>query len=796
METARSPRRGSVVPQRVPPRIVPMHSGSSSGTEESSEEESAHDSDDSSSDIDDVVATNTAANATVTAMATGHSRTGTGTETGKGAGQATGLGHGPGGIGGSLPSLNTATSSPVAIAHALGQALADLAPLVASHARKPYAAGFLYLLVGPILTHKASPLSAMSKVGWAKYWAELDGARLALFPVPEALAAAPYFPNPSVKSIIESEGTPTAPAAAVLNSLKANPPLVLSMSNAMAEIMPFGFQAPMIHAESPPPPTPYDICVAVNLNPANLVYFTFRSSIAANQWVTAIRLSQFEASKINHHVTLRRLGAPTVTKDQSTDGFQEPDGQRAWKDVGLTPFKTTSVGQVKGFGTPMHFEGWVRVKVGYNPTWRVLYAVVGNVHVAGDYSDSDKRNSPLEKKENRGSFLKLFNKKDKSKRNSSMDGASDSANSTGNIYLATAGGASSFRNPDVSFYESRETYRKACRVAADGGPAPVPLFRVESVRHVFLDYISFFNDSAMDLCELDAQPHGPNQQATMARDGASFPAVKMDGVVVMAGLAPPTPKEGQAASDTPAQKSGKSFLTVAQDPRLIPRDPIRALESDTDPRPTPEFLHIVPYYISGGGGALPVLDALRWITATLGTFHLEANLIGREVELRDGDIGVSPFPSGLLRDDGSSPLAGSTVGSNVGRSREYGFLSAAVEAGCGAWGLLYLKTDEVAGLSQAPPETGMSSKKMFELVLQDKRAARRSGFSDKWAEAVARGVDARVGVEGGEVLEKGMEVLLPQLPPWIKRMLPQWTTKPCLPLLLWNLRKMMWLMEA
>ncbi|KAJ3231787.1 hypothetical protein HDU81_003526 [Chytriomyces hyalinus] len=644
------------------------------------------------------------------------------------------------------------TSAATFVASSLGPSLSDLAPLVATHARKNYASGFVYLLVGPVSGVPAA-LADMAQLGWVKYWAELTGSLLALFQVPEDMAAASYFPNPSVESIMNSEGAPSTPPPDVLKSLKSSLPRVLSLSNALAEILPFGFQPPLLHTDSPPPPTPYDICIAVNLNASNLVFLSFRSSIAANHWVTGIRLSQFEASKINHHITLRRLGSPAVTADVSEESKTEPDGVRAWRDLGLTPFKTTSVGQVKGFGTPMHFEGWVRCKVGYNTAWSLFYAVVGNVVTVGDYSDKSGSSGNLaEKKENRGSFLKLFKNKNPKRGSSNPADSNSEFSSNNNLYLVAAGGASSFRNPDISFFQSKDAYRAA---------PTKHLFRVENVGHAFLDYITYFSNSAIDLCEIDPTTMG----LATVRDGASIPAVKISGTII-SGSVPSSDKPESAASP----KSAKSFLGVSQDPRIIPSDYISALATNTDPRPVPDSLHMVPCRISARGtqaelqpqsmGAAGILDALRWVTATLGTFHLEANLIGKEVELRDGDVGLTPFnPAILSLDSSSSPLVSSghsAVGTQVGSasSRDFGILLAGVEAGKSGWGLLFLKTDEVAGLSQAPPETGATAAKTFELVLQDKKSARKSGFADKWVDAVAKGVDARIAVEKGEVLEK------------------------------------------
>ncbi|KAJ3084907.1 hypothetical protein HDU99_000034 [Rhizoclosmatium hyalinum] len=653
----------------------------------------------------------------------------------------------------SPPAASTATSvAPVsglrdnvvaAVAAGLGADLADLAPLIATHSAKSYARGFVYALVAPFSAAStalppACPISRMSTLGWAKYWAELNGSRLSLYLVPEV-------------------------SSKITSHLKSSAPFNLSLSNALAEILPFGFQPTVAsNSTSAPPPTPYDICIAINTNASNLVYFALRSSIAANHWVTGIRLSQYEASKINYHVTLRRLGSTVSTPsndhdDAITVNSSESEAARAWKDVGLVPFKTSSVGQVKGFGTPMHFEGWVRVRVGYAQNWQMLYGVVGNVTVAGDYDgDGNGRGSaqPKKKEENRKSFLKLFNKPSKAAASAAAkkgngDGI-DGAGST-NIFLAAAGGAGAFRTPDVAFYESQEAYRSG---------EVMPIFRLENVSQASLDYASYFGDSFADLCE--AEGHCPS---TTFRDGARLPAVRLQGHV-LGGTQPSITLDRSQSQQSPS--SNKSFLYAGNtDASRFQHgyDYMTALMQDTDPRPVPECIHLVPVVKTGAvtSSAGSSLDTFRWITATLGAFHLETNMIAREMEFREGDLGIKPFNVSALKGEvssselqkgvtpSSSPLIG--LGGN-GSGKEFGGYRYAVETGFGGWGLLYLKTDEVAGLSQAPPETGATAKKMFESVLMDKKAARKSGFLDRWVDAVGKGVDARVVVERNEVLEK------------------------------------------
>ncbi|KAJ3141444.1 hypothetical protein HK100_006661 [Physocladia obscura] len=607
--------------------------------------------------------------------------------------------------------------------------LPDLAPLVTTLASKSYAKSFLYA----VPANPPSKLPTLEAFGCTKYWAELTGTTISLFPVPEAIAAAPYFPNPSAQSIMESEAV-QIPAAKIIRAVKtANnnfPAVSFSLANAIAEILPYGFQPPIptFAASYPPPPTPYDVCIAININASNLLYLFLRSNIAANHWVTAIRLSQFEASKVNHHITLRRLASTHVTSlSKSTESNdRDADSLRAWKDVGLSPFKTSTVGQVRGAGPPVYLEGWVRIRCGYAQAWKTVYGVVGNVAVIGNYeTESSTTNSTTEKKPSKkGLFGLLLGDRGKKKENVPVPKPGIDGETTSNIYLNAAGGVGSTKFPDIAFYESMDAYRSG---------KGFPIFRVEAVTHASLDYVSYLSNSFPSLCDPDK-----SAPITTLSDGGTTPPIRIEGTIVAGSSILGTTSANTDTEDMRASQMPKTLLNAL----VLPVDNYssdeyyKTIASASDTRPAPEFIYLMP--LSDEPANVP-LDALRWVTATLGTFKIEANLVAREVEMQQGEIGIAPFDA--------VAVFGET-------KRNYGPFQFAVELGLTGWGLLYLYTDELAGLSQAPPESGWTSKKMFHLVLQDKYKARKDGYLDKWVDAVGKGVEARGVVEKAEILDK------------------------------------------
>ncbi|KAJ3111681.1 hypothetical protein HDU96_005465 [Phlyctochytrium bullatum] len=136
-------------------------------------------------------------------------------------------------------------------------------------------------------------------------------------------------------------------------------------------------------------------------------------------------------------------------------------------------------------------------------------------------------------------------------------------------------------------------------------------------------------------------------------------------------------------------------------------DPIGDIASGLDARPRPQHFHI----------QLPKdpLEAGHWIVATLLAFHLDSDLQGREKEIEDGEVGIL---------------------SNLG-----------------AWGLLYLSPDDIAGLAMSPETLG-EVKLRFAKVFNDKCGAKRAGYLDGWNEAVKQGTSARIEYERAEIENK------------------------------------------
>ncbi|KAJ3395152.1 hypothetical protein HDU84_002726 [Entophlyctis sp. JEL0112] len=650
------------------------------------------------------------------------------------------------------------TAAPLDLAvERLGPYLLEAAPLAASLMAKSYTSSFVYCM-----PHcDAIPLAhLLAPTGCGKYWAELRGNMLSFFAVPDGktvrfkfisdedsasdIARAAYHPNPSVQKLMDSEGFTVPPRRLVSAIKQANgnlPALSVSVSNAIAEIMPYGFYPPPLPSNPvQPPPTPYDVCVAVNFTGSNLAFIFLRSKIAANHFVTALRLCQYESAKINHHITLLRLASPEISiPNEVNDGSGSPvsDSLLAWRDVGLSPFKTSYAEQASARISHVGFEGWVRVRCGYSSDWRTFFAVVSNtVPKSGHEAEVDVGNVASfegDKPSKKGSrFMGIFEKKkDNSKR------------------------AVERENSRQMQTQPQQQGKIAFYVDVDAFNANSPIFFVENVTQVLLDYATFINcsNSANNLCEIDIN----SCPAVSFLDDATIPAVCILGSVV-----------GYSAANLDKMNSKESQKTFFHaDPMAFRSDMdyFERLRMGDDPRPMPDCVFLCP--TTGGlKRSSPLfqeqymqrMDSLRWVVATLGAFGLESNLRSKEIALRSGDFGVLPFDGLKIFGKNIAESARASSGVNGHRSKkpemEYGPLRYAVEAGSSGWGLLYLSTDEVAGLSQAPPEVAWTSKKMFELVLQDKLKTRRDGYLDQWISAVNKGIQARVNVELQEVHEK------------------------------------------
>ncbi|KAJ3414261.1 hypothetical protein HDV05_006790 [Chytridiales sp. JEL 0842] len=334
--------------------------------------------------------------------------------------------------------------------------LKDLTSLCETYDGKLYLSGYLYKLndlseAGQPLPSRppSSPSSDENDLTfggeWAKWWYEVRGACLYLWRVPESIAAAAYYPAPSVEGIMKNEMTDVNEET--IKSIKDSfrNPLKINIFSSTAELLPYGFQ-PLARPErvaTPLPPIPYDNFVALSTSGSNLYQVALRSSIAANAWVGAIRLAIFEGTRVCEHFTLRVLGRQGV--------------RASWSEFGLIPFKTGAgfvglVGSAASHG--VHFEGVVAMRYPYLKSWEEAFIVVSNfTDVSASGPTNSRESTPLKK---------LFS----GGRKKGHDGESHTKMVT--------------RKPEIAFYASESDY-------LDGKPA---LFKVEHVRHAYMDILA------------------------------------------------------------------------------------------------------------------------------------------------------------------------------------------------------------------------------------------------------------------------------------------------------------------
>ncbi|KAJ3209197.1 hypothetical protein HDU67_006326 [Dinochytrium kinnereticum] len=491
------------------------------------------------------------------------------------------------------------------------------------HAKR-YVAGFLYKIDELGVTGK--PLGPPIAGVWGKWWAELWGPYLHLWRIPEDLAVKAYYPQPSVELIMNYEAINEEPEF-VADIKSGSMPLTLNVSDAVVELLPYGYSPmPTTALVTPMPPIPYDNFLALTTTGSNLFHLSLRSSIAANAWAGALRLAAFEASRVNEHHSLRLLAAPNM--------------KSCWSNFALKPFVT--LGNVGKHFKEIHYEGPVKVRLSYGPDFHEYYVVVSN--------RAEAPNAPSSSKES-GSFRKFISAVGKKK------------NATEAPEKAAPEPTVSLKRAQISFFASK----------LDAHNSQKPLFRFEHVRHVYEDLTT----------------------ASVAKGGGV--ALKVEGVLVI-------PDKDKRRSEFKAPVTEPKSLAYPGT-GFDTSDLIGDIAVGLDARPRPQHFHIL----------LPddPVEAGHWIVAILASFHLDADLQGREKEIEDNEVGILKSPTE-------------------------------------SWGLLYLSPDDIAGLAMSPETLG-EVKLRFSKVFNDKCGAKRAGYLDGWNDAVKQGKNARTAYERQEI---------------------------------------------
>jgi hypothetical protein len=576
--------------------------------------------------------------------------------------------------------------------------LADLRPMFETLINKEYLSGYIYKLndlneLGRPLPSRPANVPYKCKEDihwggeWAKWWVELRGAVLYLWRVPDEIAASSYYPSPSVSGIMKNEvATVDEETVKTIKSAFSGSPLRIPIFSSTVELLPYGFQ-PVARVDRTPSPLP----------PIPYDNFLALSTTGSNLFHLAVR-SSIAANAWTGAIRLASFEAGKLCEHFSLRILGRPGVRASWGEFGLVPFKTAtgSVGVVGAAGSPgIHFEGSVAVRHPYVAEWREYYAVVSNLSEPPRMSTTVQPPAiPQQSSNNRDStsLKKLFGvgrKKGQGVDASNKSTPASSPNSSASSLAVPTVMAT--RRPDISFYSS----------AADFQSGTQPLFKLEHARHCYLDILS---------------------------PGSDRPAiVKVEGVLTKKTRIRPLSMMGVTATKSLGYP-GSGFDS---------EDPLEEILSGKDARPQPQFIHIVSN------------EAPKWVMAISGAFQLDTDLMAREKEISDGEIGftiIEPSPE----------VEETKEARELRKQKQY-------------WGLLYLSPPEIAGLAMSPETLG-EVKVRFAKVLGDKVATKKAGFLNQWADAVSTGILARTEFEAQEVKSKVVGLVqwlsdkVPQLP--------------------------------
>lgn len=190
---------------------------------------------------------------------------------------------------------------------------------------------------------------------WSKWWVELWGTTLRLWRVPDVLSELGYRTSLNPKKLIENEFDP---GLLVIDGIKSvhNGCVFINVAQAVTHRQSHSF----IPQYDAPPPPPYSSFFSCSTAGSNLYNFATLSSIQANSWVAAIRLSQFEQLKINWLNTskfLRNVNA-------------------IWDEFGIKPLETG------GYRGDIKIESVLSVKPQYFTRETEMYAVCTSKYIS------------------------------------------------------------------------------------------------------------------------------------------------------------------------------------------------------------------------------------------------------------------------------------------------------------------------------------------------------------------------------------------------------------------------------
>ncbi|TPX39689.1 hypothetical protein SeLEV6574_g07054 [Synchytrium endobioticum] len=246
--------------------------------------------------------------------------------------------------------------------------MARLTLMNASLQSKFYIQGFLY---GRQVPHCSHQQQHHHQLPWMKFYAELTGSLLKLWKVSSDFAAASSQIG-GASAIVQSE---LQPSPSIIHQIKSDPctEIDVTSSIAFAASLPYNPYGPSrenqdagAHALPPPPPIPYDsflVLTGFSNQFYSGLYLSAPSTLAANAWISAIALVNFEIAKLNEYYTLNLL--------------KDPPFYHIWDSMRITPFNTDLC------PSKITFSGSLDVLLPSGHGWRTMYAALVGPSTAG-----------------------------------------------------------------------------------------------------------------------------------------------------------------------------------------------------------------------------------------------------------------------------------------------------------------------------------------------------------------------------------------------------------------------------
>ena len=254
------------------------------------------------------------------------------------------------------------------------------------------------------------------------------------------------------------------PEMFIVEKIKASSiPISVDIGNAHCEVIP-DHMSLMHEPGAPNPPFPYTSFIALSSSGASMYFLATPSKVESNSWVTAIRLSSFEACSLNQVFSLSLLRVSPYIN--------------AWSDVGIPPFGSG------WFDGGLQFTGEVMARHAFEPDYKEYFCVVQK-----DFEEEDHKKQEVEEdpdKNMRKSYFNVGKAKNKESLPSSLEKPDEEDKSQDD---ETSG--------QLFFFESKAAWKKGA----------APLFTMSDISSAYLLWPGSREVVAHDMV-VDVKIHG------------------------------------------------------------------------------------------------------------------------------------------------------------------------------------------------------------------------------------------------------------------------------------------------